>query len=1017
MSDTDPLRRAAYGEFERLLDINEADRDAELQALRAAHSDLYDRVCALLEADARAEAAQSSAGSPSRVWLGAHDALTRLHERVRKAHDANDASVPALAPGTLVGPYELERPLGRGGMGEVWLARRVNQVSGAPVALKLLHAHLARSATRARFVREGLILGDLRHDHVARLLDAGLHDDGRPWLALEYVEGERIDAACDSWRLDIDARLRLFLQVCEAVAHAHARLVVHRDLKPSNILVTAEGSVKLLDFGIAKLIADDSGVAITEITRLGSRAFTPEYAAPEQITGGAITTATDVHALGALLYLLLAGVRPFGARPSSTSQIELEVLHMDPPLPSNARLSHGSGVDGTQTQPSTLRTGADDIADEVAAKRSTTRRKLRESLRGDLDMLVMKALKKAPEQRYASALALADDIRRHLDGQPLHARPDSFTYRASKFLRRNRLAAGAAVTVALALVVGSVGIASEAHRADQQRVRAERIRDFVLDIFLEQDPVRRPVAEQRTPQELVAAAAARLDAQLGGDPSTHAELLDDLGEISADIGDSRGAEGLLRRAVNERTAIFGENSTQVAESTRKLAHVLILRDRRNDAIAADRKVLAILTHIGAADSVEAARTDQSLAELTSYGRGAPPEVMALFDDAVRIFERDKGHDDTETAFAVLSRAASLTQSRRDIEAEPAFKDGIARLRKALGPRSVREADAQTNLASLLQRAGREEEGEQAFLDAISIYRERMGPTYHSLGLALTNLGAFYLLNERLADAERTLAQADAAIPADALAERAGMLRERGSLELLMHRPDDAERDLHAAYDMRVRDEGPKNAFTWYFASQWGRGLAAQRRFAEAEAKQREARRQIAALLGPSAYQNALIADDLADTLKLEAGTREEEIALRRESLKLTEAKLPRTHPLWAQRALSLARALASVAQDPADRTRDDKEAIAFLDQTIVDDRTTSLQASDLARALALRGRLRRETGDVAGARADLVEAGPRLSKLRIPDPPAFAFAQSQLALLGPGSTSAPLAEADTTQRR
>ena len=1017
MSETDPLLRDAFGEFERLLDVSEADRDAELQALRAARPDLHDRVRALLEADARAEAAQGAPGSPSQDWLGAHDALTRLHEGVRKAHDAIDASVHALAPGTRVGPYELARPLGNGGMGEVWLARRVDQVSGAPVALKLLHAHLARSATRARFVREGLILGDLRHDHVARLLDAGLHSDGRPWLALEYVEGERIDVACDRRRLDLDARLRLFLQVCEAVAHAHARLVVHRDLKPSNILVTAEGSVKLLDFGIAKLIADDSGVAVTEITRMGSRAFTPEYAAPEQITGGAITTATDVHALGALLYLLLGGVRPFGARPSSASQIELEVLHTDPPLPSNARSSQRAGLEGTHTHASASRTEADDIADEIAANRSTTRRKLREALRGDLDTLVMKALKKQPEQRYASALAIADDIRRHLDGQPLRARPDSFAYRTSKFLRRNRVATGAAVTVALLLVTGSIGVAWEAHRADQQRVRAERIRDFVLDIFLEQDPLRRPLAEQRTPQELVAAAAGRLDGQLSGDPSTHAELLDDLGDISADIGDSQGAEGLLKRAVAERTAIFGENSMEVAESTRKLAHVLILRDRRDDAIAADRRVLTILARIGAADSVEAARTEQSLAELTSYGRGAPPEVMALFDDAIRIFERRKGHDDTETAIAVLSRASSLTQSRRDTEAEPAFRDGIARLRKGLGPHSMREADAETNLASLLQRAGREDEGEKTFLDAIAIYRERVGPTYPSLGLALTNFGAFYLLNERLADAERVLAQADAAIPATALAQRAGMLRERGSLYVLMHRPDDAERDLHAAYDMRVRDEGPKNAFTWYFASQWGRGLAAQRRFAEAEAKQREARRQVAALLGPTAYQNALIADDLADTLKLEPGTREEEIALRRESLQLTAAKLPRTHPLWAQRALSLARALASGAPDDADRARDAKEAVALLDPTIVTDRTTSLQASDLARALALRGRLRRESGDAAGARADLAEAVTHLAKLRIPDPQELATAQAQFALLGPAPGAVPLTVADASRRR
>ncbi len=1028
MSDADRLRRDAYGEFERLLDVSDADRDAQLRALRDRHPELHDRVRALLEADARAEALEGSSGSPSRAWLGAHDALTRLHAGVRKAHDAIDASVHALAPGARVGPYELVRTLGSGGMGEVWLARRVDQISAAPVALKLLHAHLARSATRARFVREGLILGELRHDHVARLLDAGLHSDARPWLALEYVEGERIDVACDRRQLDIDARLRLFLQVCEAVAHAHARLVVHRDLKPSNILVTAEGSVKLLDFGIAKLIADDSGMAVTEITRLGSRAFTPEYAAPEQINGGPITTATDVHALGALMYLLLSGVRPFGARPSSASQIELEVLHTDPPLPSNARTSQRGGPEAPRADPSTVsrtlsgtgsgartgtrtgthasRTESDEIADEIAAHRGTTRRKLRETLRGDLDTLVMKALKKAPEERYASALAIADDIRRHLDGQPLRARPDSFAYRTSKFLRRNRLAAGAVATVAVVLVAGSIGVAWEAHVADQQRLRAERIRDFVLGIFLEQDPRRRPNAEQRTPQQLVAAAAARLDAQLASDPVTHAELLDDLGEISADLGDSVSGEKLLRRAVDERGKLFGVDSVQEAESLRKLSKVLVLNEHRDEGIALSRQARTILQHVGARDSLEMAHVDQQLGEQLSYGSGAPPEVMALFDDAVRIFERDKGRDDADTAFAVLSRAGSLSQSRRDTEAEPQFRDGLARLRKALGPRSLREADAEVNFASLLQRAGHEDEAVKTFLDAISIYRERVGPHYPSLGLALTNLAAIYVLNHRVAEADRTFAQADEAIAPDAYEQRAGMLRERGSLRLLMNRPVDAEHDLRAALDMRLQNSpgARKNGFTWYFQSQWGRALAAEGRLDEAEAAQREAKKQIATLLGPTAYQNSLIDDDLADTLMLRAGTRAEVIALRREALGLTEAKLPRTHPLWSMRALCLATALASNAAglSEADRARDVAEARALLDPTIAVDRGTTTLESDLAHALALRGRLRLAAGDRVGARADLTEAATRLAQMRLPDPAAAAATRRDLKTLDDG---------------
>jgi hypothetical protein len=275
---------------------------------------------------------------------------------------------------------------------------------------------------------------------------------------------------------------------------------------------------------------------------------------------------------------------------------------------------------------------------------------------------------------------------------------------------------------------------------------------------------------------------------------------------------------------------------------------------------------------------------------------------------------------------------------------------------------------------------------------------------------LTNLAAIYTLNERTAEAEQTFAEADAAILPDALEQRASMLRERGCLYLAMNRPAEAERDLRAALDMRRRNAGSKNGFTWYFYSQWGRGLAAQGRLAEAEATQREARRQIAALLGPKAYQNSLIADDLADTLKLEPGTHAEVIALRRESLALTEAKLPRTHPLWAQRALNLAAALASgtptTPRAPdAGLEADAKEAAALLDPAIAVDRTTTLQARELAHALALRGKLRLARGDRAGARTDLTEALARLGQLRIPDAASTAAVQRDLKTLADGDAA------------
>ncbi|WP_428312378.1 protein kinase domain-containing protein [Hydrocarboniphaga sp.] len=376
---------------------------------------------------------------------------------VDRAAIAAPERIAGLQPGDQLGVYRLERAIGNGGMGEVWLARRADGLFDAPVALKLMHMHLARSSARERFVREGRFLGELTHANVARLLDAGVLPQGQLYLALEYVDGQRIDRWCDERRLDLRARLRLFLQVCDAVAHAHAHLVVHRDLKPPNILVNADGAVKLLDFGIAKLVEDEGLQAEeTELTRLDGRALTPEFAAPEQILGTAITVATDVYALGIILYALLSGRRPYGEA-LSQRQTERAVLETEPLRPSRALTVSGLKPD----------------AEALAVLRRVRPQQLRSALRGDLDIIIGRAIKKAPVERYASVLDLRADLQRYLDHQPIAARPDRLRYRAGKFVRRNRVAVAAALLVSLAGVAGLVGTLWQA-RAAIKAERAER---------------------------------------------------------------------------------------------------------------------------------------------------------------------------------------------------------------------------------------------------------------------------------------------------------------------------------------------------------------------------------------------------------------------------------------------------------------------------------------------------------------------------------------------------------------
>jgi eukaryotic-like serine/threonine-protein kinase len=331
-------------------------------------------------------------------------------------HDAQDLLTSTGLVGQTFGAYSLVRILGTGGMGSVWLARRNDGRFDGMVAVKLLSPALLGAAGASRFRREGTILARLQHPHIAQLLDAGVSEAGQPYLVLEYVEGEPIDRWCDEQRLDVPFRVRLFLDVLAAVAHAHSCLVIHRDLKPSNVMVSRGAQVKLLDFGIAKLLEGEGDGAATQLTRDAGRVFTPAFAAPEQITGESMTTATDVYALGALLYLLLAGRHPIGKPGASPADLLRGALETEP-----RRLS------------------------EMALDP-----RLRRELRGDLEVIVSKALKKRPEERYASATAMAEDLRRYLAEEPILARPDSLAYRARKFARRHSLGLAAVSLAAVA---------------------------------------------------------------------------------------------------------------------------------------------------------------------------------------------------------------------------------------------------------------------------------------------------------------------------------------------------------------------------------------------------------------------------------------------------------------------------------------------------------------------------------------------------------------------------------------
>ncbi len=500
-------------------------------------------------------------GSERQAWLRTLDLpatlkadLASLIEERQSIETGNFlAEMPALpdspyppvpsrfGPGTLIGPWRLLREIGRGGMSTVWLAERADEQLRREVALKLPHAGPGQDLLAQRLLRERNILAALEHRNIARLYDVGLMDGGTPYLVMEYVAGDTLLAHADARRLTIPQRLTLFQQVLRAVQYAHGKLVLHRDLKPSNILVNHAGDVKLLDFGIAKLLAGNGGSLMeTELTRHAGHLLTPNYASPEQLRGGALGTGSDVYSLGVMLYALLCGRGPHVIEGASAARLEDAVLNQEPKAPS--------------------RQSADA---SVLEARSTSAAGLRKALAGDLDAIVLKALAKTPEQRYASADALGTELSRWLAGEPITARAPSAWRHVARFVSRHRLAVGLG-TAAITLLIAASGVAlMQARVATQQAVRATAVRDFLVAMFNETD-LNVAAAQELTAKTLLANGQKRALSSLTQTPDLMAELLQNIGQAQAGIADHTSADRTFSQVVDTYRRIQDRRSELLA---------------------------------------------------------------------------------------------------------------------------------------------------------------------------------------------------------------------------------------------------------------------------------------------------------------------------------------------------------------------------------------------------------------------------------------------------------------------
>lgn len=667
-----------------------------------------------------------------------------------------------------VGPFRLIRRLGEGGMGIVFLAEREEAGFRQRVALKLLRSGFLEARLAEQVTHERRVLARLEHPNIARLIDGGTTATGQPYLAMEYVDGDTLLEHASRRALALTERVRLFVEVCEAVHYAHQQLVVHRDLKPRNVMVGLDGRPRLLDFGISKLLDREEGEG--GLTR-SSPWLTAAYASPEQLRGRAVSTLSDVYALGMILYELLAGARPYDLDGRSPGEVERLVCEVEPPRPS-----------------------------ERCADARTAR-----GLRGDLDTIVLTALAKEPARRYPSAGQLAEDLRRYLAGRPVRARPDSLGYRAGKFVRRHRTGVAAGAVIAALLAAGVIAVARQAEIARRERDRAEEalarsqeVTQYLIGLFQAADPGRSSVPPE-VAQALLRQGVEQAE-ELEGQPLVQASMLDALGMVFVNLNQFVEASDLVTRAWRLRAAALPADHPDLATSLSHLGRVRRGQSRYQESLQRYEEALAIRLRSQGPDHPDVAATYAELGFLAPY-LGRNDDAVRYYEQALAIARRSLGEEHAQTAEYLGALGLALRRQGRLEEGLVMLKEAVARKARALGPDHPETARTMFHLGDHLVRLGRPAEAEPYYRDAIAIRRRVLGDEDLGLVHGLENLAAMLSARGEHAEAEALLREA--------LRIRRRRLGERsvgyaGSVEVLS---DQLAREGRLAEALALRRQG------------------------------------------------------------------------------------------------------------------------------------------------------------------------------------------------------------------
>jgi serine/threonine protein kinase len=766
---------------------------------------------------------------------GGDDALRREIESLLDSDDHTDGFIekPAFEiprdlfsdadeslAGRQFGAYQVIREIGRGGLGAVYLAARADDEYRKQVAIKLVRRGLDTEDILHRFRNERQILAQLDHPNIARLIDGGTTDDGLPYFVMEYVSGEPINAYCDANALATTERLTLFRKVCAAVTYAHQNLVIHRDLKPSNILVTPEGEPKLLDFGIAKLLSAGDELFTQTIPAL--RVMTPEYASPEQVKGDKIMTTSDVYSLGVLLYELLTGRRPYRLKTRTAEEVSRAITEQEPERPSTA-ISQRSDRNSPVSGPS--RTG-------------TFRNP--KSLRGDLDNIVLMAMRKEPSRRYASVGQFSEDLRRHLTGLPVIARKDTVSYRASKFVNRHRIGVAAAALVLLSLLGGIVATLIQVQTARRERAKAEAISGFLQRTLSAANPDRNP-GSQPTVKDVLDDASKRLATEeLSDQLEVKAELQRIIGESYLSLGQYDLAQQNLAAAFQTQTRISGEDDIETLKTAISMA--TLWSGAKGDYAKANKFYLANLPRLRAEQKKGTISADYLAAALNGFAllrraQADSKEAESLLREelALRPYVSLEEQNGLGVAQAIL--ALTLADQGKFDEAIKIVRDKIAAIRGQTAEKRSELAANLTGLGSFLLENGETAESLENLREAEAIYRKLYSDANLQLGDNLRLQAQAFFADGKYSEAQSSIRETlkiYRAATSEKFINFATALMVQGLIDSQTGRTADAEMSLREA--VRIRTENvPETHFLRATANgALGEFLTVQKRFPEAE---------------------------------------------------------------------------------------------------------------------------------------------------------------------------------------